>query len=342
MSIREGLSVPKRLGVVLVTAIVAVLLLVSCSSGGGKGGKGEGGSAESAEEYPSQEIREIVPYAAGGPTDLAGRGIAAYFEEALGQPVVVENQEGASATIGTTELVNSEPNGYTLEMATTSPLVLVPLLENLPYDKDDVETICVTIQTPAVLAVRQDSEYETAEEFLEAAQANPGTLSVALPGANTPQGVELQRLADEYGIVVTPVPFDGDSEAVAALLGGNVDALFDPAGDVVFDRIESGEFRALAVGSPEPVPYLPDVPTLAELGYETLTLSTSTYGLVAPKGTPSDIISELESTCQAALEDPETREQIGERYIPGQFIGSEEFRTLLDETWETYEPILGG
>lgn len=317
---------------ILIIVLVLALIATGCSGPGAQGG--------SAEDYPSEEIRLIIPYAAGGPTDISGRAVGAYLEENLGQPVVVENITGASATVGTGELVSSPPDGYTLLVATTSPLVLVPLIDDVGYDKDDVETIGVSIETPAVLAVNTNSQYETAEQFFEAAAADPGGLSVGLPGANTPQGVELMRLRDEYGIEVSPVPFEGDSEAVTALLGGNIDALFDPAGEVVMTPIEDGEFRPLAVGPEERVEYLPDTPTLSELGYENLTLSTSTYGLVAPKGTPSEIISKLESTLEQALQDPEVREQINERYIPQEFIDAEGFRALLDDTWNTYEPIL--
>ena len=317
---------------ILIIVLVLALVATGCSGPGAQGG--------SAEDYPSEEIRLIIPYAAGGPTDISGRAVGAYLEENLGQPFVVENIPGASATVGIGELVASPPDGYTLAVATTSPLVLVPLQEDVGCDKDDVETIGVTIEGPAVLAVNTGSQFETAVQFFEAAAANPGGLSVGLPGANTPQGVELMRLRDEYGIEVSPVPFEGNSEAVTALLGGNVDAFFLPVGEAEMTPIEEGEFRPLAVGPEERVEYLPDTPTLRELGYENLTLSTSVYGLVAPKGTPTEILSTLESTLEQALQDPEVREQINERYIPQEFIDGEGFRAVLDETWNTYEPIL--
>jgi putative tricarboxylic transport membrane protein len=323
--------VRRKLGILIIVLVLA-LVATGCSGPGAQGG--------SAEDYPSEEIRFIIPYAAGGPTDISGRAVGAYLEENLGQPFVVENIPGASATVGIGELVASPPDGYTLAVATTSPLVLVPLLEDVGYDKDDVETIGVTIEGPAVLAVNTGSQFETAEQFFEAAAANPGGLSVGLPGANTPQGVELMRLRDEYGIEVSPVPFEGNSEAVTALLGENIDAFFLPVGEAEMTPIEEGEFRALAVGPEERVEYLPDTPTLRELGYENLTLSTSVYGLVAPKGTPTEILSTLESTLEQALQDPEVREQINERYIPQEFIDGEGFRAVLDETWNTYEPLL--
>ncbi|TDD38765.1 tripartite tricarboxylate transporter substrate binding protein [Saccharopolyspora elongata] len=314
-----------------IVSCAALLLSAACA------GPGPAGDAP---DYPNDEIRLIVPYAAGGPTDIAGRAVARFLERDLGQPVVVENLLGASATTGTTELVQSKPDGYTIEMATTSPLVLVPQLQNLGYDKDSVATIGVSMQIASVLAVRADSPYRTAEEFFVAARQNPDRITVSLPGANTPQGIELRRLRDEHGVALSLVPFNGDAEAVATLLGGNSDAFFGSSGDVVMSRIRSGEFRALTVGSAQRLPYLPDTPTFTELGFAGLTLSTSTYGLVAPDGTPPEITKRLEEALRAALEDPAVREQIGAEYIPAQFIGAQDFRSLLDESWAIYEPIL--
>lgn len=311
--------------------LAALPLLVSCSALGG---------ANSAEEYPSDEIRLIIPYAAGGPTDTAGRAVSRYFERELGQAVVVENLLGASATTGTTELIGSKADGYTIEMATTSPLVLVPQIQELGYDKDDVETIGVSMQIASVLAVRADSPYRTAEEFFAAARKNPDRVTVALPGANTPQAIELRRLRRDHGIELATVPFNGDAEASATVLGGNAEALFGAAGEGVVPRIESGEFRALAVGSEQRLPYLPQAPTLKELGFEGMTLSTSTYGLIAPDGTPPEIVQRLEETLHKALADPVVREQIGEDYIPVEFAGARDFRALLDQSWSTYAPIL--
>lgn len=312
--------------------LFAVLpLLVSCSGLG---------DANNANEYPSDEIRLIIPYAAGGPTDTTGRAVARYFERELGQAVVVENLLGASATTGTTELVGSKADGYTIEMATTSPLVLVPQIQELGYDKDSIETIGVSMQIASVLAVRADSPYRTAEEFFAAARKNPERVTVALPGANTPQGIELRRLRSDHGVKLATVPFNGDSEAAATVLGGNSDAFFGAAGEGVVPRIESGEFRALAVGSEQRLPYLPEAPTLSELGFEGMTLSTSTYGLIAPDGTPPEIIQRLEETLRKALADPTVRRQVGANYIPAEFAGAHDFRTLLDRSWTTYAPIL--
>lgn len=299
---------------------------------------GGAGPQESADEYPSDDITMVVAQPAGSSTDITGRAVAQYLQEELGQTVVVENVSGASGAVGTAEVVNSEPDGYTIGMSTVSSLAQPALTEDVGYEIDDFETIGATSEQAAILAVREDSEYETAEQFFEAAEESPGELRVSQGGATTPQGIELERLNDMYGVEVNSIPFDGAAESVNALAGGNVEAVFT-AGDPIVSRIEGGELRALVVGSEERVPYLPDTPTFVELGYEDLTLSSSTFGLAVPAGTPPEIIDELESTLEDALEDQQTREQIGEMYIPEDFIGAEGYENLVDETYEAYQQI---
>ncbi len=301
-----------------------------------------GGGSGSAEAYPTEPITLVIPYAAGGPTDLVGRAIAPFFEENLGETVVPENREGGSGAIGMNYMLNQEADGHTLEILASTAAVVTPLVEDVGYDQNDYMTLGAITQYPYVLAVRGDSEYATAEELFAAATANPGTVTVGVPGAASQGAVELQRLAEQYGVETTPVPFDGNAGTITALLGGNVDAIFLVASDDVLANVESGDFRALAVGSAERASYLPETPTLAELGYEELTLGTSYYGLAAKAGTPPEIAGLLGDTLQAALEDPEIVETIGEKYVPDEFISGEELKKLFDEQRAAYEPILTG
>ncbi len=310
--------------------ILALAVLASACAGGG--------SQESADEYPSDDITMVVAQPAGSSTDIQGRAVAQCYQEELGQTVVVENVEGASGALGTSEVVSSEPDGYTIGMSTASSLAQPALTEDVGYEIEDFATIGAVSEQAAILAVREDSEYETAEQFFEAAEENPGELRVSQGGATTPQGIELDRLNDLYDVELNSIPFDGAGESVNALAGGNVDAVLT-AGDPIVSRIEDGELRALAVGSEERVPYLPDTPTLVELGYEDLTLSSSTFGLIAPADTPPGITKKLETTLEGCLEEQGVREQIGERYIPEDFVGAEGYANLVDETYEAYEQL---
>lgn len=316
----------------LLSTLILSVLVTGCSEAVGP--------QESAEEYPSNDIRMVVSYSAGGPTDIAARAIAEYFQKEYGESIVVENVEGASGSVGTAEVAGSSSDGYTLGLTTVSALAQVPIAQDVGYDRNSFEYIGVASQVPYVLAVSQESQFETAEQFLEEAEENPGELSVAVGGAQTPQALELQRLHDEYNVEVDAVPFEGEAPVTTALLGGDVDALYESSGETVYSQIEAGEFRPLAVGTEQQASFLPNIPTLAELGYEDLTLGASTYGLVAPEGTPPEIIEKLEGTMREALQDPEVRDQINERYMLEDFSGTQEWERLAEETQEAYEPIL--
>jgi tripartite-type tricarboxylate transporter receptor subunit TctC len=194
---------------------------------------------------------------------------------------------------------------------------------------------------PSVLAVGADSPYRTAADFFTAARQQPGVVTVGVPGASTPQGIELQRLREEYGVEVTAVPFNGNAEMTTALLGGNVDAVLINASSDVTANIDGGQFRPLAVSSEERLSWLPDTPTLVESGFPELTLSGSTFGLAGPAGMPEEVVTVLEDALRTAHDDPEVVEQVGAEYIDEEFRGGDELQEVLDRTQEVYEPLLG-
>ena len=320
-------------------ACAVLALLAACAD---QGGDSPEQAAEAAADYPTEQIRLLVPYGAGGPTDLTARAYGASLEEQLGQTVVVENMEGGSGAIAMQELVGAEPDGHTLSLVTAGTLVLTPLANEVGYTKDDVTPIGVMAEVPSVLAVGSGSPYATAEDFFAAAEENPGGINVGTPGASTPQGIELRRLKEEYGVEVTVVPFNGNAEMTTALLGGNIDAVLINASKDVTANIDAGQFRPLAVSSEEPLPWLPDTPTLAESGFPELTLSGSTFGLAGPADLPEEIVTVLEDALRTAHSEPAVIEQIGEEYVTGEFRGAEELQEILDRTQEVYEPLLGG
>ena len=322
----------RKLGLILFVAFL-VPVLGACSSEGGGSGGGE-------EEYPSGNITLLIPYTAGGPTDLAGRSVASYMEEAFAQTVVVENQPGASGSQATNSMLGEAADGQTLMVFTSGTSVITPLSEDVGYGPEDIAPIGIMTEVPSVLAVRSDSEYESAEDFFAAAEESPGELNVGTPGASTPQAIELSRLADEYQIEVTEVPFQGNAEMTSALLGANVDAILVNASEDIISQVDSGDFRPLAITFEERVEYLSETPTLAELGYEELTLGNSLFALGAPAETPPEVLDELENTLEQALEDEEILEIIGEEYVPDEFVGAEELRERIEEFQTAYEPIV--
>jgi tripartite-type tricarboxylate transporter receptor subunit TctC len=315
---------------------VSVLTVAAC---GGDDGNGSGGSGEAASDYPTESINLIVPYAPGGPTDLAARTIGSCLEDQLGQTVVVENREGASGSIGMQAMLAGGDDGYTLSLIAVPATATNPLQEEVGYTNEDYIPIAAITEIPSVLAVGEGSPYADAEAFFQFAEENPGELNVGVPGTTTSQAMELQRLAAEYDVEVTQVPFTGNAEMTTALLGGNVDAVFINASQDVLENIEAGSFTPLAVSSPEQVDYI-DAPTLAESGFPELTNSVSVFGLAAPAGTPDEVVTTLEDTVGQCLEDQKTIEALGEQYVPDEFIGTEAFSTRIDEIVEAYGPIL--
>ncbi|WP_214368193.1 Bug family tripartite tricarboxylate transporter substrate binding protein [Pseudonocardia sp. H11422] len=315
----------------LLTLVVAAALTASCA--------GRNASSEETAEYPSREITLIVPYTAGGPTDLASRAMGGYLERTLGQPVIVQNLPGAAGSVAMNELVASDPDGYTVKLIAAPSTVVTPLIQDVAYGPEDFQTVGVITEVPSVLAVGADSEFATGRAFFDSARQRPGQLTVGTPGATTSQAIELRRLATEYGIEVTVVPFNGNAELTQALLGGNVDALLVNVSQDIRGQFDAGEFRPLAISPAERVDYLPDTPTLSELGFPGLTYSTSLFGLGVPVGTPPGIVTKLEEAMWAGLDDPEVRRQLDEAYVPDEFIGATEFRSRLDDIVRVYGPV---
>jgi tripartite-type tricarboxylate transporter receptor subunit TctC len=315
----------------LAAALAAALLLAACG----------GQRSDEPEAYPSDQIRLIVPYTAGGPTDIAARALGRYMEGALGQTVVVENLPGASGSTAYLELLSGEPDGYTVSMTALPTAVLNYLANDVGYTREDFAPVGVITQVPSALVVPADSPYADLEALFAAARSDPALVSVGTPGATNTHAAETRRITQLHGVPLTVVPFNGAQEVLAALLGGNVVAGFVNASQDMLPAIESGQLRVLAVGSAERLPYI-DAPTFVEQGYPDITQSTTTFGVIAPAGTPQPVIARLEETMRAASADPETRRGLDERYVPEQFMGSADLAALFAETEQTFQGVASG
>ncbi|TYP86609.1 tripartite tricarboxylate transporter substrate binding protein [Blastococcus xanthinilyticus] len=319
----------------LLAALFAACLLTACGEDSG------GGGGAAAEEFPTESIRLLVPYTAGGPTDIAARALAKHMEEELGQSVVVENLPGASGATAYQQLIASEADGYTLSMTALPTAVLNYLTNDVGYTREDLAPVGVVTRVPSGIVVPADSPYEDVEALFEAARSNPGEITVGTPGATNTHAAETRRITQLYDVPLTVVPFEGNSEVQTALLGENVSAGFVNLSQDMLPAIEAGDLRVLAVGSEEPLPYV-DAPTFVEEGYPELVQSTTTFGVLAPAGTPEDVIATLEETLQSAAEEPSVVETLDERYVPEEFIGSEGLGELFTETEETFRDVVGG
>jgi len=256
----------------------------------------------SAQSYPSRPIRWVVPFPAGGTTDLIARLIAQHLTDRFGQPVVIDNKPGGGTNIAAQAVIGAPPDGYTLLFAVASNAINAALDKSLPFDfLRDVVPIAGVSELPLVLEVHPSVPATTLTDFIAHARANPGQINIASFGANTISHMAIELLRSATGIDLVHVPYRGGAPMMTDLLSGRVQAGVDALPNSL-PHIQSGAARALAVFPLARSPVLPDVPTVAETlpGVE---VSTWT-GMAAPRGTPPDVIERLSSEVDAALADP--------------------------------------
>ena len=262
-----------------------------------------------AQAFPNKPLKLIVPFPAGGPADIFGRGLAHGMQENLGQPVIVENVGGVGGVLGVDRALKSAPDGYTLGFNSGSTLSIAPYsLAKMPYDvKKDVALITLVVRVPEVLAVHPSVPANSLAEFVAYARANPGKISFGSAGSGSITHLAMELLKAEAKVDMVHVPYKGAAPAVNDLLGGQVMAgIFDVP--VLLGHVRSGKLRALSVTSASRAPTLPDVPTTAEGKLPNVT-SDNWYGLVVPAATPADVQKRLHAAASAALKSAAVTEQ---------------------------------
>jgi len=286
-----------------------------------------------AQSYPSRPLRLIVPFPPGGVTDVMARVVAARLGIELGQPVVVENRAGASGAIGAEAAAKAAPDGYTLLMGNISTLAInAATFAKLPYDPESsfAPITMVAIQ-PLLIAVHPSVQAQSLPELVNLAKSKPGQLAYGTAGSSIHLAVE--QFASIAGISMNHIPYKGSAPAVADLVGGQIQVLFDPF-STVYPQVRAGKVRGLAVTTSRRSSIAPELPTVAELGLPGFDVS-SWQGLVAPAGTPKDILSRLHRDVLKVLTDPEVKEQFarqGAEAAPstpekfGEYVRSEIFR----------------
>jgi tripartite-type tricarboxylate transporter receptor subunit TctC len=258
--------------------------------------------------YPERVITLIVPFAAGGPTDIIARIVSVAFPKLLGQNVIVENRGGGGGNPGMAVAARAAPDGYTLLLTSTAIAVNPALYSTLPYDSiKDFAPICELVNAPNVLFVRAESDIKSVADLVARAKAAPGALNYSSPGAGTKSHLTAEQLKLRAGIDMVHIPYRGGGPATMAVLERTVDV-----GSVALAPVEplikDGKFRALAVTGAERWFSLPDVPTMIESGFPGF-VSDTFNALFAPAGTPPEIIAQLSKASQTALKTPEAREQ---------------------------------
>ena len=266
-----------------------------------------------SQDFPSKPIRIIVPYAPGGGADLLARLIGQQLGERLKQPVIVENQGGGSNTIGMGAVKRSDPDGYTLGVA-TPVFVTAPLgMKSKPYDPiADFAPVAMFGFTPLILVVHPSVPAQDLKELIALGKSKPGSLNFASLGSFTTQGLAATRFNQLAGIDAVEIPYKGSAPGVADLLGGNVQYMFNALPSML-GHVKQHKLRALGVSSAKRSPEIPDVPAIDEVlsGY----VVTTWYSLVAPKGTPKEVVDRLNHEINAIVKEPDVAKQLHDRGV---------------------------
>jgi tripartite-type tricarboxylate transporter receptor subunit TctC len=269
---------------------------------------GTAAAQQDAAGYPTRPVRIIVDVAPGGGVDTATRLVAAKLEQSLGQPFVVENRPGAAGSIGAEVVYTAEPDGYTLLASSPSPLAINQwLYKKLSYDPAGFQPIAMMSRIPNVLVVRKDFPAATVQEAIAYLKANPGKVSFASQGVGTAShltGVMLMKLT---GTSMVHVPYKGTAPILTDIIAGHIDMTFIQVSNASVMH-EAGKARILALATDKRLDFLPDIPTLVEIG---LPISTDTWNAIsAPPKTPAAIVAKLNAAVNAALKQPDVRQRL--------------------------------
>jgi tripartite-type tricarboxylate transporter receptor subunit TctC len=276
-----------------------------------------------AQVYPTRQIEIVVPFVAGGTTDNIARMLAQRFSDAWRETVIVSNRPGGGATIGTGVVAKAAPDGHTL-LVTTLAFTTTPALQKLSYDAaKDFAPVTELASIPLVLVVHPSVPATTLREFIALAKAEPGRLDYVSAGAGTSTHLAAEMFNAAAGVKLVHVPFKGNAEGMNAILGGHVKVYFAQAA-AVLQHVRAGTLRAIAVTTESRIATLPDVPTIAELGFPGYEINTW-QGLFAPTGTPETVITKINAEAVAMLNTPEVRQRLSYEgadpvgSTPGQF-----------------------
>ena len=268
------------------------------------------GVGANAQTYPVKPVRLVVPFPAGGATDILARTISLKASEKLGQQIVVDNRPGAGGTIGSDHVAKSAPDGYTLLIATGSTHSIGPIINpKIPYNVErDFVPVVYVAQTSSVLVVPSSLPVKNLAEFIALAKSKPGQLNFGSSGNGTNSHLSGELFKAQAGVFITHIPYRGTGLVFNDMMSGQVHMLMD---NYVTSQsnIKEGKLRVLGVTTPQRVPFLPDVPTLAEQGLKGFDVS-NWFGIYAPKGAGADIVSRVNAAFNQALQDPEMQKRL--------------------------------
>ena len=290
-----------------------------------------------AQDYPARPIRVVVPYAPGG-TDQQVRMLAPALQKILGQNLVIENVAGAGATIGTAQVKNARPDGYTLLYSGTGALTVAPhLSKNTPYVMGDLLPIGNVIGTPFVLGARPDAPFKTLAEMVSYAKANPGKVTYGSAGHGTTTHMDGEAIASLAGIQILHVPYQGIGPAVTSILGGNVDLVIGLP-NAIMPQVNAGKLLALGTTGAQRSDLMPNFITMREGGIDMQDVNK--FGFFAPKGTPDAVVNKLVAAVAEAVKSPDFVESTRRSFNSVMYLSPAQFRVALDTDSRYFQKLI--
>jgi tripartite-type tricarboxylate transporter receptor subunit TctC len=291
-----------------------------------------------AQAWPAKPIRLVVPFPAGGATDIFARAVSQKLGDRLGASLVVDNRPGAGGTIGSDIVAKAPADGYTLLLATSSTHSIGPAFGKVPYDAvADFTPVAHVGSAPSIMLVPNTSPAKTVKEWVDHARRNPGKLNYASSGNGTVVHLGTEYFKAQAGLFLVHIPYRGTALAIPDLMSGKIDVLFDslPSG---LPHVKEGRLRALGITSAKRSPLLPELPAIAESvpGYETVTW----FGLYGPKGLPADMVSRLNVAVNQALQDPDVKDRLARLGIEPVGGTAQQFAAMIDKDRATWKKII--
>ncbi len=280
-------------------------------------------------------IEFLVAYAPGGSTDVMARAMQPFLEKRLDAKIVIVNRPGAAGEIAYTALSKAKPDGYTFAFINTPGFVSTRVQRRVGYDEASIRPVARIVDDPTVLAVSNDATYKSLDDFVQAAKAAPGKLSLGTSGVGTDDHLMMVQLEQLTGITLTHVPFAGASESATALMGGHISS----AGQNISELSDDSKYRVLAQFSNERMPQEPELPTAKEQGVDLV--MTSERGIAAPAKVPNDIEKRMADAVKAVLEDPAFLEKAKDLSLPIAYLSGDDWQKGLDEQKTRYQALWG-
>ncbi len=293
-----------------------------------------------AQTYPAGPVRVLVPFGAGGATDVVARVFADRLQQRMGQSFTVENRGGAAGQIAATAFARAPADGYTLMFTTAAPITVAPLMnDKVQYDprKDFIPIGVVAVQ-PVWVVVNAASPFKSLADIVKQAKDNPGKLTYGTSGVGTELHLAAEAVARSAGIQMVHVPFRGGGDVITALLGSQINLAALSTASIA-GAVQVGTLRVLAVSSPKRMTDFSDVPTFAELGHPGATM-VPWWGLMAPAGTPQPIVARLTQELEAATKDAAVRDRLKATFVQIEFEGPQDFSRRLDAETKLYGEII--